>query len=104
MDEVATVDVLLRHGSNMHYQEQVLQQLRRRFVAWLPWLKNATKADVQVTPTGQGNGFNLVAKWADGEHSKLYDVAAVLRMGTRGCTKDYARDFVREVLGKRGVL
>lgn len=98
------MDVLLVHVSNMPYQEQVLQQLRRRFAAWLPWLKIATKAEVRIAPTGQGNAFKLVAKWADGEHEKLYDVAGVLRQGTRGCTKDYARAFVKEVLEKRGVL
>lgn len=104
MDEAAALDVLFVHVSNMHYQEQVLQQLRRRFSSWLPWLELATKADVQVTPTGQGNAFNLVARWPGGEHTKVYDIAGVLRMGARSCTKDYARAFVKEVLEKRGVL
>lgn len=104
MDVPAALDVLLVHLANMHYQEQQLQQLRRRFVAWLPWLKNATKAEVQVHPVGQGNAFRLEAKWPEGMHSKVYDIAGVLRLGRVGCTKDYARAFVKEVLEKRGVL
>lgn len=104
MDESASMVVLLFHVSNMPYQEQVLQQLKRRFTAWLPWLKLATKAEVHLALTGQGNAFRIVAKWPDGEHEKLYDIAGVLRMGVRSCTKDYARAFVKEVLEKRGVL
>jgi hypothetical protein len=88
----------------MHHQERQLQQLRRRFVEWLPWLKNATKADVQVSPVGQGNAFRLTATWPDGTHTKTYDIAGILRLGRVGCTKDYARAFVKEVLGRRGVL
>lgn len=92
----------------MHYQEQQLQQLRGRFRTWLPWLKMATKAEVQIHPLGQGNHFKLMAIWwEDGEekiHEKVYDTAYLLRLGKVGCTKDYARAFVKEVLEKRGVL
>lgn len=92
----------------MHHQEQQLQRLRGRFNAWLPWLKLATQANVQVLPLGQGNAFKLLATWKEqGQektHEKAYDVATLLRMGNVGCTKDYARAFVKEVLGKRGVL
>lgn len=88
----------------MYQQERQLQLLRQRFATWLPWLRNATKANVVLTPTGQGNAFTLTATWRDGEHKKHYDSAAVLKQGRVGCTKDYARAFVREVLERRGVL
>lgn len=92
----------------MHYQEQQLQRLRGLFKGWLPWMTKATQATVQIHPLGQGNHFKLLAIWRkDGEellHEKVYDVATLLRMGKVGCTKDYARAFVREVLEKRGVV
>lgn len=94
----------------MHHQEQQLQRLRGRFSTWLSWLRQATNADVRILPLGQGNAFKLRAIWKgkdDGQeqtHEKVYDVAVLLRMGNVGCTKDYARAFVKEVLEKRGVL
>ncbi len=89
----------------MYPQTRQLQQLKRRFVEWLPWLRQATQAEVTIVSVDANGGFKLVAKWRDaGEHEKIYDVAAVLRQGRVSCTKDYARAFVREVLGKRGVL
>ncbi len=89
----------------MYQQERVLQRLRQRYQAWLPWLSNATKATVTISSSGNGNGFIVVARWgSDGEYKKLYDAAAVLRQGRVGCVKDYARAFVAEVLTQRGVL
>jgi hypothetical protein len=88
----------------MYQPERQLQQLRQRFAAWLPWLKQALKADVTISPTGQGNCFVVTARWNDGEHRKVYDGAAVIAQGRVRCTKDYARSFMQEVLQKRGVL
>ena len=81
----------------------MLQEVKRRFTLWLPWVRDATKADVELTPLG-GGAFAVVAKWAGGEHRKIFDAAEVLRQGRVRCAKDYARSFVKEVLGKRGVL
>lgn len=88
----------------MYQQERLLQLLKQRFAAWLPWLRNAVKAEVELRPTGRGNSFTLIARWSGGEHSKLYDHASVLQQGRVACVKDYGRTFVREVLEKRGVL
>lgn len=92
----------------MYHQEQQLQRLRGRFTAWLPWLKQATYADVRILPLGQGNAFKIQAKWRADEkeqvYEKSYDIALLLKMGNVGCTKDYARAFVREVLERRGAL
>lgn len=89
----------------MYHQERLLQSLRQRFMLWLPWLNNATKSAVTISPLNNGNAFVLTARWAaDGEYRKVYDAAAVLKQGRVGCTKDYARKFVEEVLRERGVL
>lgn len=89
----------------MYQQERQLQLLRQRYTLWLPWLANATKADVRVASAGTGNSFYIVATWPENqEYRKLYDVATVLKQGRVGCVKDYARVFVAEVLKQRGVL
>ena len=88
----------------MYHQERQLQQLRLRFSNWLPYLRMATKAEVEILPAGTGNAFIVKATWRDGEHSKAYDAAHILRLGYVSCVKDYARAFVKEVLEKRGVL
>lgn len=89
----------------MYHQERLLQRLRLRFDGWLPWLCNATKANVSIVASGGGNAFTLIAKWpADGEYRKVYDAAAVLRQGRVVCVKDYAREFVAGVLKARGVM
>ncbi len=51
-----------------------------------------------------GNTFDVTAKWPEGEHTKVFDPAWVIRMGRVSCAKEYAMTFVREVLQKRGVL
>jgi len=89
----------------MYQQEKQLQRLRQRFITWLPYLKNATKAEVRIAPLAQGNSFYIIASWEPGkEYKKLYDVATVLRQGRVRCVKDYAMVFVQEVLHERGVL
>jgi hypothetical protein len=89
----------------MYQQERQLQLLRQRFLNWLPYLQTATMATVRISPSGQGNGFFLIASWApDKEYKKVYDVATVLRQGRVRCVKDYARAFIQEVLKERGVL
>jgi len=89
----------------MYHQERQLQLLRQRFIRWLPYLKNATKAEVRLTSLVNGNAFYVVATWPpDKEYKKLYDVATVLRQGRVRCVKDYAMVFVQEVLKERGVL
>ncbi len=94
----------------MHQQERQLQLLRGRFNQWLPWLRQAVQARVTVAPLGQGNAFKLVAQWKDKttdqelQHAKTYDSAMLLKAGHVRCVKDYAREFVHEVLTKRGVL
>lgn len=91
---------------NMHYQERQLQLLRRRFVQWTPWLVQATKASVRISPLGdgKGNAFKVIATWDGGEHEKVFDIGRLLQQGHVSCTRDYARAFVKEVLGKRGIL
>lgn len=88
----------------MYHQERQLQQLRSRFRSWLPYLRMATKAEVEVLPAGVGNAFIIKATWNGGEHVKVYDAAHLLRLGYVSCVKDYARAFVKEVLETRGVL
>ena len=104
VDETFICCMLLGHVSTMHREARQLQLLRQRFIQWMPWLRNATKADVVFTPAALNGNFTVTASWAGGEHSKIYDAATILRMGRVGCTKDYARAFVKEVLEKRGVL
>lgn len=89
----------------MHHYERLLQQLRTRFNAYLPWLSQSTGATVRLVPTGQGNAFQVVATWGgDKEYRKTYDAATALRQGRVRCVRDYARDFIAEVLKERGVL
>lgn len=86
----------------MYQQERLLQLLKQRFVGYIPWLRSITYAEVELRATGHGNSFTLTARWRDGEHSRLFDAAYVLRQGRVSCTRDYARAFAREVLEKRG--
>lgn len=104
VNETVVCGMLLGHVSTMHREARQLQLLRQRFIQWLPWLRNATKSDVSFSPSAMNGNFTVTASWADGSHSKIFDAATILRMGRVGCTKDYARAFVKEVLEKRGVL
>jgi hypothetical protein len=88
----------------MYRPERILQLLRQRYVAWLPWIRQATKAQVEVLPLGHGNAFKVTATWRDGSHEKIYDAATALSQGRVRCARDFARTFVHEVLSKRGVV
>lgn len=104
MDVLARGEVLFVHVSNMYPQQRMLQQLKRSFTQWLPWLRAATYAEVTIATAGPNSEFKVVARWKDGEHEKVYDIALMSRQGRVGCTKDYARAFVKEVLERRGAL
>ena len=91
----------------MHHQEQQLQRLRYRFNQWLPWLRQAARAEVLTQLIGQGPNFKVTARWieegVEKQYEKTYDAALLLRIGYVSCTRDYARHFVRDVLEKRGI-
>ena len=87
--------------------ELQLRHLRERYQHWIPWLKHALRGDVQISRTGPGEAFVVLASWRSPAgvpqtHRKEYDLSAVK---TRvGCLKDHARALIREVLEKRGVI
>lgn len=88
----------------MYRPERLLQLLRQRYINWLPWIRQATHAKVEVHPLGHGNSFRVTATWRDGSHEKIYDAAAALSQGRVRCARDFARAFVQEVLEKRGAI
>lgn len=76
---------------------RLLQLLKAEYYRHLPWLCSKTGATVIVKQSG-GNTFSLVAKWAGGEHSKLFDEASVRTLGGRGgCAARIAEVFIQEV-------
>lgn len=91
----------------MSTHDRKLQQLRKRFLLWLPWLTQSMQANVRVVKAQVGEAFHVTVTWknkdgSEGLHTKRYDHTT---LGMRiGCMKDYARILIKETLTKRGVL
>jgi hypothetical protein len=68
----------------------------------LPWLCTQTGSKVTVVPSGRGNSFTLVARWATGSYEKYYGGEMIRQLGRRGCARRLAELFVNEVRRARG--
>jgi hypothetical protein len=92
----------------MSIYDRQLQQLRKRYQLWVPWLTKTLQASVRVEKMAQpGEAFYVSVTWKDKDgaeqtHVKHYTHAS---LGVRvACVKDYARVLIKEVYEKRGVL
>ena len=95
----------------------LMQRFRGQFSTWMQTIQRGIGAtDLQMIPTQEREEFILRATWKgpDGErtHEKLFSQELVfgrtyggnplaLAVQRRAC--DHARDFMREVLGMRGL-
>lgn len=88
----------------MHSYERQLRLLKAKLVRWVPWMSRATHATIEIKYINAA--IVITARWIEGEKSyglsKAYGEEILFRRV--GCVKDYAREFVKEVLMKRGVI
>lgn len=90
----------------------LLQGFRQQLSGWFNTISRSTGSELEVQQV-PADGFILRASWKGGQYERHFSKrvcfgssfslsTAAWRIEKRAC--DYARDFMRDVLSRRGVL